>query len=691
MRPRLINGILLIMGLLCWTGVLAIRIFKQGLAIFPDPLPPNLLIGGLLYKFLLTGFCIFLAVFMARLFQKIEKLDVPVLMWRLFMIGMVGVIIVMLITFGNRAMQGRPLYPYAAQIFYMLGIMAFMIFFLAATFIYRRFIFYPRTRQKIQLWRVFLGLLGLAVLYDTGVIYRVFPQSPLDTALIVAFLAFIVISIILSTNVRWSAYLNFNQKLRVLGLLGLIALVIATFVIAIFRLPGQLGENSLDMPLFLFMLIIFTISYTLFAILFLFFNLPATSVFEKESVEIASFSNINQAIQSNLDFSEILQTLLNASIMASNADGGWIEMVDRETGEIQVKKEAEISDSEKHTLNRGHQLTHQVLETRTPFLVQNLKRHKSFKGYEGEYKCMLVIPILSNAQNYGAVFVVNKLASSIEDVTEESLKAFAEQAGIALENAELIKRSIEVERYQEQLKIAREVQDQLLPQHLPQNDDIQFIARSETAQEVGGDYYDVAESEEHIFRVAIGDVSGKGTTAAFYMAEIKGIFHALTRLNLGVKDFIVNANIALSECMQHGFFMSLSYLEINTKEKTVELVRAGHCPTFHYQVKDDSIQMLREGTLGLGIVRNASYANYVKDIHKFTYADGDFLVLYTDGILEARNKKGEEYGYDRLEDEIKQHTSGDAVEMADSIVRSVKEFAESGLDDDYTVLIIKFS
>ncbi len=691
MRPRLLNGILLFTALLLWLGVLGLRIFDQGLRIFPNLEEGTQMIGGNLYNFLFAGLNLTLGIFFHRIFKRINKLEVSVLMWRLFMIGMVGVVLIMLISFINRSIAGATLYRYIVQIFYMLGYLAISIFFLSATFIYKRFIFYPRTKRKIQLWKVLLGLLGLALVYETEAVYRIFPAFPLNTLLIIAYLAFLAVTLVLSTNVRWSAYLNFNQKLRVLGLLGLIMLVISTFLIAIFRLPVQLSlSNEIQLPIFLSMLIAFAVIYSIFAVLFLFFNLPATSVFERESVEIASFSNINQAIQSNLDFSEILTNLLNGSIMASNADGGWIELIDRESGEIQVKLEESISSSERNKINRGHQVTHQVLESKAPFLVQNLHRHRSFKGYEGQYRCMLAVPILSNSQNYGAVFVVNELAASIEDVTEDLLRTFAEQAGIALENAELIKESIEMERYREQLKIAKEVQNQLLPSKLPSTAKVEFIAKSETAYEVGGDYFDVVQHEEEVFRVAIGDISGKGTIAAFYMAEIKGIFHALTHLDMGVREFIVQANRALSECMRHGFFMSLSYLEIRTDEKTVELVRAGHCPTFHYRAAEDEIHMLREGTLGLGIVRNDSYADYVKDIHKFPYQSGDFLVLYTDGILEARNAEGEEYGYERLEDEIRRGKEGDAEDVAASIVRSVKSFSRPELDDDYTVLIIRF-
>ena len=648
------------------------------------PLP--IAVGDLGYRLAYTAFLLTNALFFDRFFNDIEKLHVTTMLWRQLITGIGGIGIVVLVAFANlysQALASRGIHAVLTALYHSLSFYAMVVFFLSAVFIFRRFILYPRTRRKVLAWQVMLGFLGL------GLLLQVFTDDSI--VLVVIYVLFLILSLILSANVRWISYLNFNQKLRALGLFTLLTLVIATYLIAAVRLPEQLGIGyaRVVMPVFLLFVVSFTLCYSLISILVLFFNLPTSSLFERESVEIVSFNKINQAIQSNLDFSDIITTLLDASLMASNAQAGWIEMLDEHGTEVRVSKG--ISHNEIHALIDQQELIHKVIQDQKPMLIRNTRKLRSFRTTDSRYRCMLVVPIISSSKAYGAVYVVNELANSMEDVTVSSLTSFAEQTGIALENAQLIKNSIEVERYREQLKIAQEVQQKLLPQSLPSDQAIEFVARSETAYEVGGDYFDVVRPRPDLYRVAVGDVSGKGTTAAFYMAEIKGIFHALAQLDLSPRKFVTTANQALSECMQPGFFMTLTYLQIDTSRRQVQMIRAGHCPTLYYQAECREVRMLRNGTLGLGIVRNASYDRYLREVDTLTYQPGDVMVLYTDGINEARSPSGEEFGYERLQTVIEQYCHQEADEMANAIVSSVKDFVSSDLQDDYTVLIIRFA
>ncbi|MEL6672122.1 MAG: SpoIIE family protein phosphatase [Bacteroidota bacterium] len=642
-------------------------------------------VGDFLYMLNVVGFFMVNAVLIGRLFGHIEKLHVTTLLWRLFLIGMIGITVIMLITFANKATLRFTTYPYLTAIYYSLGFYVLTIFFLCAVFMFRRFIFYPRTRRKLLLWRIFLGFLGLSLIYT-------FSNASFSLAylIVISYIPFFILCLFLAANVRWIAYLNFNQKLRALGLFVLLMIVVITYVIAGLRLPVQLAVPLLNSMIFLHYIVIFTLTYCTASILVLFFNLPTSSIFEIQGLEIASFSKINQAIQSNLENSDIMNTLLNAGMLASNASAGWIELMSEEEGRPKVSIHKKISLQEIRELKAAHNPTGQIMETQLPFQIKNLRLHKSYRHVETKFRSLMGVPILSSSQTFGVVYVVNEVVNSFEDVAVSSITSFAEQAGIGLENAQLVRKSIEMERYQEQLKIAQEVQRELLPQNLPYSEGLDFGAVCETAYEVGGDYFDLAQPKEQLFRIAIGDVSGKGTTAAFYMAEIKGIFHALTQLELSVKEFVAAANQALSACLQKGFFVTLSYLQIDLKQRSVEIIRAGHSPAFYYHANCNEIKMLREGTLGLGIVRSGNFSQYIKDSTKIEYQSGDIMALYTDGIVEARNEEKEEYGYDRFQEIIQQNLQEPAQEIADRIVQSVKDFTHGEMSDDYTVLIIKF-
>ena len=671
-------------------------IYKHVIVAVYDP-SQSIRIG---YEFYLL-YTIFLGanlIFFERVFGRIDRLDVLTLLWRLFFIGMICVGIMLISIISMVSTRTMHLKEYIATGLFFVNLYALVIFFLSAIFIFKRFVLYQRTQNKLLGWQFFLALLGVGTLFP--LLQPLLQTAPWTYLPSFVLFVFLVISIYLGTSVRWVSYLNFNQKLRSLGLFSLVVIVSITCFSVMLRFPGEMESifaaddirnvfDSISRVSFVYYIIIFPAIYSGFSILVLFFNLPTSSIFELNSLKIASVQKINQAIQSNLDFTEITNSLLNASLMASNAKAGWLEMLSEQTGAPEIQNNKRISKEEISSLKQGHDITGQVLRDRQHMLIRNTRRHKSFKESTSRMRTLLAVPISSNNHEYGALYVVNDLTNSFEDETIQSIKAFSEQAGMALENAQLVQESIEMERYQEQLKIAKDVQSELLPSVLPVSDEVEFVAISETADEVGGDYFDIVEYNS-VYRVAIGDVSGKGTTAAFYMAETKGIFHALTQMELNTLEFVEAANRALSKCMQKGFFMSLTYLQIDMGKRSIELLRAGHCPSFFYSCSREELTMLTEGTIGLGIVRNASFKNYLQKPQCIPFEPGDMLILYTDGIVESRNGSGEEFGYKRLSDLIESNTSCDATELAEKIVTATRDFSAETLNDDYTVLVIKF-
>ena len=680
LNPKLIQIISLTGAILSWIALVFIGLEETLLRNLEGGLghsdsPPYRII---LFIFLLTA-----TVYLEGVYRRVERMDVIVLLWRLFITGMLGIGLTLLSILGFILTRNMTIERYLVPIFFSVSLMALVVYFLSATFIFRRFILYQRTRRKLQAWYGFMGLLILALL-------EMLTSMPLTTPVyLVMYGLFFVLTLYLASQVRWAIYLNFNQKLRTLGLFALNLIVIVTYIFVIDRFLLENRPISLSNPNFFIFLIIFSIIYALFSMLVLFFNLPTSSVFEINSLEIASFSKINQAIQSNLDYTDIIDSMLSASMLASNAKGGWVEMQSDEQEGPEIRLCKRITPKEIREIKQGYNLTQKVLNDRKHFLVKNTRKHKAFRISQSKMRTLLAVPILSSNRTYGALFVVSDLVNSFEDVSIRTLTTFAEQAGIALQNASLVRNSIEVERYQEQLKIAKEMQNQLLPSELPFTEQLEIVAMSEASDEIGGDYFDVSQKGD-TYKIAVGDVSGKGTTAAFYMAEVKGIFHALTPLDLDVPTFICTANQALAACMQKGIFMTLSYLHVNTDTQTVEMIRAGHCPAFFYQARTQQLIKMQEGTPGLGIIRNGSFKKYLSQTQTLSYEAGDFLVLYTDGIVEARDESGEEFGYERLAQMIDKYKGGETRKLAQGIVSAAKDFSQSKLQDDYTVMVIKF-
>ncbi|WP_316929095.1 PP2C family protein-serine/threonine phosphatase [Nitritalea halalkaliphila] len=190
----------------------------------------------------------------------------------------------------------------------------------------------------------------------------------------------------------------------------------------------------------------------------------------------------------------------------------------------------------------------------------------------------------------------------------------------------------------------------------------------------------------------MGDVSGKGTSAAFNMSQMKGVFHSLVLDHPQPVAFIRKANLALSKCLERNHFITAIYMLVNTNEKSIRYSRAGHCPILYYRGTTEHADYLASEGLGLGILRNDGYDRYVH-LNELHWSSGDILVLFTDGIIEAKNEQQEEFGYMRLKEALALHAGKSAQEIQESIKQDVYRFIgkQQYMDDDYTLLVLKFN
>ena len=267
---------------------------------------------------------------------------------------------------------------------------------------------------------------------------------------------------------------------------------------------------------------------------------------------------------------------------------------------------------------------------------------------------------------------------------------FVNQAGISIENFRLLSEALENERYKETMKIAKRVQVALLPEKLDCTEDYDISAFSKAADEVGGDYYDTYQISPTKTAFVIGDVSGKGTSAAFNMSQMKGIFHGLVQLDLPPSEFMIRANSALSACLEKTSFITITYLVLDREKKTLEFVRAGHCPTLIFNRSTGDANYHVGKGLGLGILRNNKFGDYL-ETSKVSFSSGDIILLYTDGITEAMNSDREEFGEDKLKKFIKTAVDLSAEEIQDSLLKELYKFCGTDIvNDDYTMVTIKF-
>jgi len=503
--------------------------------------------------------------------------------------------------------------------------------------------------------------------------------------------AFLVLGLVLSANLKWVAYLDYKQKWRAILLIFLVVIYQLYFLVYMFD-SGSNYEYFLHVTMFgnigLIALGSFTIIYAVFALLVTLFNLPTTSVFEQKLEEVVNFNRLSQTRNTGKDEEEIYDILLDSSVSAVLAAAAWIETYDK-SGELDKLftyhiTTAEISDLQ----DRLEKESIQDLFNKPSSGLKPSKYMASIDHYQ--YKSLLVYPVEMQDDHIATLYLIKDVSDGFNREMLEIVKAFADQASISVENYRLIDQAIANERYKEEINIAKRVHESLLPTELVDDDKLTVKAYSKAAADVGGDYYDTFRISETKWALIIGDVSGKGTSAAFHMAEMKGVFQSLAQLDMDPRDFMNNANKALSRCLDKASFITASYYVIDTQEQTISFSRAGHCPTLFYSAENADARYFESKGMGLGILRNSMYEDFVY-VNTISYKSGDLLYLYTDGITEAKNNE-EEFGYDRLKDSLERHVYAETQEILYKVIQDVHDFCGAHMpDDDYTAILVKFN
>jgi serine phosphatase RsbU (regulator of sigma subunit) len=255
---------------------------------------------------------------------------------------------------------------------------------------------------------------------------------------------------------------------------------------------------------------------------------------------------------------------------------------------------------------------------------------------------------------------------------------------------EMIQGLIERERMQLSLNLAKEVQQNLLPKNNLKINGFDIAGKSVYCDETGGDYYDFISIGDHNSKkigVAIGDVSGHGISAALLMATVRSALRQRASLTEDIAEIISDVNRQLVRDVEDtGQFVTMLFLALNTASGQLEWVRAGHDPGIVYDPGSDSFTELGGPGVALGVDAKWIYA----DNQKTDFSDGQILFLSTDGIWEARNKKGDMLGREAILNAIRQNSSLDATHIIDSIFNMLDKFTKDAkIEDDITLVVIK--
>ncbi len=269
------------------------------------------------------------------------------------------------------------------------------------------------------------------------------------------------------------------------------------------------------------------------------------------------------------------------------------------------------------------------------------------------------------------------------------LQTLNDQLNISLANALLTEELREQDRLKKELEVARRIQLSSLPAADPEIPGLDITGVSIPALEVGGDYYDYLEFKDGRIGVVVGDVSGKGTSAALYMSQLKGILKTASKFYKSLKDLMAEVNSIAHGSIEVKSFITLACGAFDPSKKKLFYVRAGHVPLIHYSKKSGKCAELTPKGIGIGL-ENGLVFNRELEESVTNFASGDIFVFCSDGISEAHSPLGEEFELQSLRNIIESNGYTSASELREKIISSVLEFSgDNGQQDDMTLVVVK--
>ena len=335
---------------------------------------------------------------------------------------------------------------------------------------------------------------------------------------------------------------------------------------------------------------------------------------------------------------------------------------------------------------RGELITHAAADPR-------IVRHEDAAL---RVRSVIAAPITVRQRLIGVLCVCNASDGLPFSETDYSLvEVLAEQAGLAVHNADFLALQVDKQRLDLDLALASDVQQMLLPRSMPTVPGLDIDARYLAAQKVSGDLYDVFKLGFDRIGVAVADVAGKGVSASLLMAICRTTLRQIAPLHTSPARVLAELNRTLAGDMQEGMYITMIYAVVDAGKNQVTVARAGHELVLLSRRDRRTGTYLSEyvGSEGMpvGLVEEELFDSAIED-KTLEFTPGSTLVLYTDGLTEAPNAEGKEFGGARLADALRAGHTGKAREVNDTILAAVSQFAGStGLRDDYTLLTVKRS
>lgn len=414
---------------------------------------------------------------------------------------------------------------------------------------------------------------------------------------------------------------------------------------------------------------------------------------------------VARSLQSSFSTDDVLSTIVDAALSATAAERGFLLLFDQEH-QLQVRSARAAGGNElpPEDLRVPRRLIQQALESRRDLFTMSFDPTANTEFSPGntimdlELRSVVCVPLVRvNLSGAAATQLVPMLKASagllymdsrvgavdLAGGNRELLQTLAIEASTVLENARLLEEERAKQKIEEELDVARRIQQSLLPRNLPQKGWFVVCGSSESSHQVGGDYFDVMAIGPDTWSLVVADVSGKGVSSALLASFLQGAFlSASTTTDIG--DVLARINSFLCDRAEHGKYATMFYSKLDVSGR-LTFANAGHCAPLLVR-KSGEVEKLTATSTPVGLVDGAPFGVEHRDL-----MSGDRIVLYTDGVTEAQNAAGEFFGRTRLMKALHAANGATCQEMHAGIQDAIREFtAGAEQADDLTLVVMEY-
>jgi phosphoserine phosphatase RsbU/P len=422
--------------------------------------------------------------------------------------------------------------------------------------------------------------------------------------------------------------------------------------------------------------------------------------------QIAALLEGLRALGSGRVLDDVLSMVLDSAIEVSGAERGFIMLAVPGTTELEFKM---ARSKGRVTLPGGsfatsRKIPEEVFRTGEPRIVADLLDGELANVHMGTVRLgirnVLCVPLklvryvdkaeaLGEERRIGVLYLDSREKGTLlSNSTRAALETLATEAAVAIENARLYRETMEKARMEQEMRIAAEIQQALLPKMGRVGHYFRAAAASLPCRSIGGDFYDYVELPDGALGFALGDVAGKGPPAALLSAMMQGIFAAQAASTDSPAQTITRVNLALYRRGIESRFVTLMYGMLHPDGR-LTYCNAGHNPPliFNPSRGAESVRRLEKGGPIVGLFEAASYEE-----ETVTLSPGDWLVIFSDGVSEALSAAGDEYGEERIISVVGQNPVTDPPQLLEALFSDVRDFAKGAAQsDDITAMVLRYA